>query len=560
MPGPAPAEPTALVPGPVDEIPANVYARRWTILGVLCASLLLIVLANTSMNVALPTMARTLGLSNSAQQWIVDAYSLVFAGLLFTAGTLGDRFGRKGFLQAGLVLFGLGSAFATFLADSGGGIIAARAVMGVGGALVMPATLSILVNTFPAHERARAIAIWTGIAGGGGALGLVLGGWLVEHFWWGSTFAMNIPVVALALVAGAFLLPTSRDPHPSRVDVVGSLLSMGGLGLVVFGLIEAPHWGWASTSTIVTLAAGVAILAGFWRWELHTPAPMLDVRLFRNRNFSVSSLGVTLVFLVMFGFFFVVAQLFQLIFGYGPFESGLRMLAFVPVLVAVTGASPALAARFGTRNVVTTGMLLTAAGVMVLSFLDVGSSYLHVLAGMFVMAGGMGLTMTPMTDLIMSSVPRDKAGVGSAMNDTTRELGTALGVAVLGSLLSSAYASHLPASVDALSPGAADTVRSSLGGAMAVGQQIGGPAGEQLMTAAREAWTSGLQLSLTVGAGIVTLAALITYRFLGRGPAAVDAVDAGETWDDADEAELDGLAALDGAALSGSCPQGTIVG
>ena len=529
-----------------EEIPAAVLARRWSILGVLCTSLLLIVLANTSMNVALPTMARSLDLSSSAQQWVVDAYALVFAGLLFTAGTLGDRFGRKGFLQIGLVLFGIGSAFATFVANSGGAVIAARALMGIGGALVMPATLSILVNSFPSHERAKAIAIWTGISGAGGAVGLVLGGWLVEHFWWGSTFAMNLPVVAIALIVGARILPTSKDSRTTPIDVVGSLLSMAGLGTLVFGLIEAPHWGWASASTTGTIALGLAILAGFVGWELRTPSPMLDVRLFRNRSFGVSSLGVTMVFLVMFGFFFVVIQLFQLLFGYGPFESGLRMIPFIPVMIIFTAATPKLVQRFGTRYVVSAGMVLTAAGVFLLSFVTGESSYGNVLVGMFVMAAGMGLTMTPMTDLIMSSVPRAQAGVGSAMNDTTRELGTTLGVAILGSVLSSVYASNLPGSVDLLPADAASAVRGSLGGALAVGQQMGGSAGEQLITAARDAWTSGMQTALLVGAVVVVAAAAIAFAFLPRRGVAATV----ETFEaDLDEFELEGLGLeLDGVA------------
>ena len=499
-----------------NEIPADVYRRRWVILGVLCTSLLIIVIGNTSLNVALPKMSEALGLTNSQQQWVVDAYSLVFAGLLFTAGTLSDRFGRKGFMQAGVVLFGAASAYATFVASTAVEVIGARAVMGIGGALVMPATLSILVNTFPARERARAIGIWAGVAGGGGALGLVLGGWLVEHFWWGSAFAINVPVTITALVLGALIVPTSRDRHPSKLDPIGALLSMIGLGVFVYGLIEAPKWGWASVTSLGIIGAGIAVLGIFALWELHTKSPMLDVRLFKDRRFGVSSVGMSLVFLTMFGFFFVVSQLFQLVLGYGPFESGLRMLPIMPVMIIFSTRAAGLVERFGARTVVTTGMLLTAAGVLILSFLTASSGYGHVLLGMFVMASGMGLTMTPMTELIMSSVPRDKAGVGSAMNDTTREVGTTLGVAILGSILSSGYTSNLGGAVSGLPESARHAAEGSLAGALGVARQIGGTQGAALVDAAKTAWADGLHLSLMIGAGIVLFAAAIAARYLPR--------------------------------------------
>jgi len=500
----------------INEIPADVYRRRWVILGVLCTSLLIIVIGNTSLNVALPKMSEALGLTNSQQQWVVDAYSLVFAGLLFTAGTLSDRFGRKGFMQAGVVLFGAASAYATFVASTAVEVIGARAVMGIGGALVMPATLSILVNTFPARERARAIGIWAGVAGGGGALGLVLGGWLVEHFWWGSAFAINVPVTITALILGALIVPTSRDRHPSKLDPIGALLSMIGLGVFVYGLIEAPKWGWASVTSLGIIGAGIAVLGIFALWELHTKSPMLDVRLFKDRRFGVSSVGMSLVFLTMFGFFFVVSQLFQLVLGYGPFESGLRMLPIMPVMIIFSTRAAGLVERFGARTVVTTGMLLTAAGVLILSFLTASSGYGHVLLGMFVMASGMGLTMTPMTELIMSSVPRDKAGVGSAMNDTTREVGTTLGVAILGSILSSGYTSNLGGAVSGLPESARNAAEGSLAGALGVAHQIGGTQGAALVDAAKTAWADGLHLSLMIGAGIVLFAAAIAARYLPR--------------------------------------------
>jgi EmrB/QacA subfamily drug resistance transporter len=497
-----------------NEIPPDVFQRRWVILGVLCMSLIIIVIGNTSLNVAMPRMSEALGLTNSQQQWVVDAYALIFAGMLFTAGTLGDRFGRKGFMQAGIAVFGAASAYATFFADSAAEVIGARALMGIGGALVMPATLSILVNSFPSNERAKAIGIWSGIAGGGGALGLVLGGWLVEHFWWGSAFAINVPVAIITLVLGAKLVPSSKDRNPSKLDPVGAALSMAGLGLFVYGLIEAPKWGWGSATSLGVIGAGIAVLSIFVMWELRNSSPMIDVRLFKDRRFGVSSIGMTLVFLTMFGFFFVVSQLFQLVLGYGSFESGLRMLPIMPVMIIFSTRAASLVQRLGARTVVTTGMLLTAGGVFILSFLTPTSGYGHVLLGMIVMGSGMGLTMTPMTELIMSSVPRDKAGVGSAMNDTTREVGTTLGVAVLGSILSSGYTSNLGSAVTSLPAAARETAEGSLAGALGVANQVGGTQGAAIVDAAKSAWTDGLQLSMIIGAGIVLVAAVIAARYL----------------------------------------------
>ena len=534
---------TAIAYDPTGEIPPEVYHRRWVILGVLCTSLIIIVIGNTSLNVALPKMSEALHLSNSQQQWVVDAYSLIFAGMLFTAGTLGDRFGRKGFMQAGVVLFGAASAYATFVANSATDVIASRAVMGIGGALVMPATLSILVNSFPSNERAKAIGIWAGIAGGGGAVGLVLGGWLVEHFWWGSAFAINVPVTVIALVLGARLVPTSKDRNPSKLDPTGAVLSMAGLGVFVYGLIEAPKWGWGSTQSLAVIGSGLAVLAIFVMWELRNTSPMLDMRLFKDRRFGVSSLGMTLVFLTMFGFFFVVSQLFQLVLGYGPFESGLRMLPIMPVMIIFSTRAAGLVQQFGARTVVTAGMILTATGVFILSFLNAASGYGHVLIGMFVMASGMGLTMTPMTELIMSSVPRDKAGVGSAMNDTTREVGTTLGVAVLGSILSSGYTSNLGPVVAALPAPARQTAEGSLAGALGVAREIGGTRGAAIVDAAKSAWADGLHLSMLIGAGIVLVAAAIAARYL---PGKLGSVSEHVRDLDGATAELDGYSVVAG--------------
>ena len=536
-------EPASLDAESADSIPPDVYRRRWVILGVLNLSLLIVVIANTSLNVALPTMARDLELSNSAQQWVVDAYSLVFAGLLFTAGSLGDRWGRKRFLQAGIALFGLASLYGSLFVDSGGSLIVTRAVMGIGGALVMPATLSILVNSFPRGERARAIAIWSGVAGGGSALGIVLGGWLVENFWWGSTFLINVPVAAVALVLGITLLPESKEKAHGRIDLIGAVLSISGLVLLVYGLIEGAHWGWTDPKTLATIGGGVVVLALFGLWELRTQFPMLEVRLFKNKTFTASSIGITLVFLTMFGFFFVVSQLFQLVLGYGPFESGIRMLPITLFFMVFTPMSARAVARLGVRRVVLPGMIATAAGILIISLLTADSSYLHVVAGMAVMSLGMSFTMTPMTTLIMASVPPEHAGMGSAMNDTTRELGTTLGVAVLGSLLSSGFASRFDSAAAALPEDVRHVAESSLAGARIVSDEIGGSQGDALFNAAKDAWVHGLQLSMTVGAGIILAAALLVWRLLPSGPATP--VDA-----DSFEGELDGAVDLDAELAS----------
>ncbi len=532
-------------------VPDNVYRRRWLILGVLCLSLILVVIDNTALNVALPRISENLGLSNSSQQWVVDAYSLVFTGLLFTAGSLGDRWGRKRFLQAGIALFGLGGLYGTFFVSSGAELIATRAAMGIGGALVMPATLSILVNTFPADERAKAIAIWTGVAGGGGSLGIVIGGWLVEHFWWGSTLAMNVPVAVVAIALGLTVLPESRESHPGRIDVVGALLSIAGLGGVVYGLIEGGHWGWTDPKTSVTIGAGVVVLALFGLWELRTKHPMLEVRLFKNATFTASTIGITLVFLTMFGFFFVVSQLFQLVLDYGPFEAGLRMLPMMGFFMVFTPMSAKAVALVGVRRVVIPGMLTTALGVLIISFLQADSGYLHVIAGMAVMSLGMSFTMTPMTTLIMASVPPEHAGMGSAMNDTTRELGTTLGVAVLGSLLSSGFSSQFDSTAQVLPADVRSIASSSLAGARVVSDGIGGSQGEAIFNAAKDAWVNGLQLAMTAGAAILVAATVLTWRLLPKDGSTVEA----EAFDDDRDTDLDldaELAGLDPIPVGGS--------
>ncbi|QYG94880.1 DHA2 family efflux MFS transporter permease subunit [Iamia sp. SCSIO 61187] len=497
-------------------IDPTIYARRWKTLVVLCTSLLIVIIGNTSLNVALPTLARELEASTSSLQWMVDAYALVFAGLLFTAGTIGDRFGRKGALQAGLGVFLVGAAFAT-VADTAGQVITARAIMGIAAAFVMPSTLSILTNVFPAHERPRAIAIWAGISGGGAAIGPIASGWLIEHYWWGSVFLINVPIILIALVAGAVLVPRSKDPEKVPLDFLGAGLSIIGLGSLVYAIIEGPHHGWASPETLLTFAASFTALGLFAAWELRARHPMLDLRLFRDRRFSVASAGMSLTFFAMFGTFFLVAQYFQLVLGYSALESGLLQLPMAAVMMSVAPQVPKLVARFGAARVVPFGLGFTATGLAIFSQVGVSSSIAMVYLSILPLAFGMSLTMTPLTTLIMSSVPLGKAGVGSAMNDTTRELGGALGVAVLGSLVTSQYASSLAPALTGLPDGARSLADSGLTGALAVGQQIGGAPGAALTSAAQQAFVDGLGLAAIVGSLVVFSAAAAAWFLLPKG-------------------------------------------
>ena len=461
--------PTAPASPATHTIDPLVFERRWKILAVLCTSLMVVIVGNTALNVALPTLARTLGASISEQQWMVDGYGLVFAGMLLTAGTIGDRFGRKGALQFGLLVFLAGSLSAYFL-ESAGGVIAGRAVMGFGAAFVMPATLSILTNVFPAEERGKAIAVWAGISGGGAALGPVASGFLLAHFAWGSVFLVNVPIIAIALAAGFVLLPTSRDPHPEALDPLGAVLSIAGLGTLVYAIIEAPHRGWLSGTSVAWFGLALLLIVCFIAWEVRTPTPMLDLRYFRDPRFGVAAAVITLVFFGMFGFFFLLTQYFQLVLGYGTLEAGLKQLPFAVVIMTIAPQSPKLAARFGMNRVVSFGLLCVAGGMLSFTLASTGSLYLEVLPILIIMSSGIALTTPSTTSSIMSAVPQGKAGVGSAMNDTTRELGGALGVAVLGSLVASRFASKLVPALGLLPEATHAQVNSSLAGALQVAQ------------------------------------------------------------------------------------------
>jgi EmrB/QacA subfamily drug resistance transporter len=510
--------------------PKTIHDRRWWTLAVLCLSLVIVFVGNASLNVAIPVLSRELHATTSELQWVVAIYSLVFAGLLFSTGALGDRFGRKGVLQLGLVLYLVGAGLAT-KSTAMGQLIACRGLMGAAAALIMPSTLSILINVFPVEERAKAIAIWASFTGAAGALGPPISGWLLGHFWYGSIFFINVPLILLALIAGRFLVPKSRDPKEAPLDPVGAVLSVIGIVSLVYGLIEAPSNGWMSATTLGSFVIAAVVLTVFALWEYHHREPMLDIRFFRNPAFTTGTVGLMLVFLGMYGVMFLLTQYFQLVLGFTALGAAIRLLPMPPIMLIVSPQTPRLCARFGAYRVVATGMLFIAGGFALLSRVGVHTPYIYVLCSLIPFISGMALTMSPMTSSIMSAVPARRAGAGSAMNDASRELGAALGIAVLGSVAASKYSSsldrvirHLPAQLQA-------QARSSLTGAQQVASQLPHPAGAIVHAGANAAFIDGIHLACAVGAGLAGAAAVLVIRWLPRTatvPAAGEAPALGE--------------------------------
>ncbi len=535
---------------------AGTDRRRWWILAVLCLSVLLVVVDNTIVNVALPTISRRLSASTQDLQWVVDAYTLVFAGLLLVGGNLGDRLGRRRMLQAGLVLFALTSVGAA-LSRSTGELIAGRAAMGVAAALIYPATLALLSSTFTvARERATAIGIWSGVSGLAVAIGPVTGGLLLRHFAWSSVFYVNVPIVIIALAAGWRLLPESRDPGAGRFDPLGAVASMAGIGLLVWTIIEAPRHGWGSVTTIAGFAGSLLILGLFAVSQLRRPDPMLDVRLFRNPRFTAASAAIALAFFGLFGFIFLITQYFQIVRGYDPLRAGVATLPFALVTGAFSPVAIVLMKRAGTKVIVTAGLLLMSAGFVVASGTQVDSAYWgRVIVSMTLMAAGLALTASPATEAIMGALPRNKAGAGSAVNDTTREVGGTLGVAIVGSVMSSAYGSHVAHALARL--GAPEAVRAAARQSIVAGLDVAGhlPPGlrEAAAAAARQSFIHGLWAGSLVAAGATAVAALGTLAFL---PARVrrPAGDA-ETAPAAGTAPADTAATGDRAAERAAAPR-----
>ncbi|MFN8024946.1 MAG: MFS transporter [Acidimicrobiia bacterium] len=501
--------------------PAYAHARRWVALGVVSGSLLVIGVDNTVLNIALPTLARShaaggLNASGSELQWIVDSYTIVFAGLLLTAGSLGDRFGRYRALTFGLVLFGIGSALSAE-ASSAGSLIATRSIMGIGAAFIMPATLSIITNVFTAPaERARAIGVWAGIVAVGIGFGPVIGGFLLQHFWWGSVFLVNVPIVIVALFLGYLFVPDSRDESAPKLDPLGSVLSIIGLATFLWAIIEAPSKGWTSAPVLGGFAVSVVVLGAFMLWELRYPSPMLDMRFFENPRFSAASAAITIVFIALFGMLFLLTQYLQSVLGYSTIEAGAVLLPMSAMMMIFAPRSPRLVARHGNKRVVAAGMTLVCLAFLLMTTFGTDTSVWQVIAITMVSGLGMAHVMAPATDSIMGSLPREKAGVGSAMNDTTRQVGGAFGVALLGSIAVTIYSSEFRDALRSvrLPKGVVAHGSDSVGAALGTLGELSGRTAEKVTDAAHTAFVHGFHASLLVGAAVVFVGILAVVRWL----------------------------------------------
>jgi EmrB/QacA subfamily drug resistance transporter len=469
------------------------------ILLVVCLALATVVSAVASLNVALPEIARETHATQTQLSWIIDAYALVFAALLLPAGALGDRYGRRRALVAGLAIFG-GASLAAMTVTDASALVALRALLGVGAALVMPATLSTITATFPAERRAQAISVWAGVAGASAILGLLTSGILLEFWSWPSVFALNVLLAAIALVGALRVVPESAERNAARLDVVGAIIAAAGLGVLVYALIQAPEAGWLAPQTLVGIAAGLGILAGFTAWEVRRPQPLLDPRLFGNRQFAAGMLSLTAQFFAFFGFIFVILQFLQLVRGDSSLVAALSLLPMVAFMMPSARLAARLVGRFGVMRVCVTGLVLAAGGFAILAQLDAGSSYWLMAAGLVSLGAGAGMAMTPATTSVTEALPASEQGVASAMNDLARELGGALGIAVLGSLLNATYRDHLAAYLRPLPAAAAERAQDSL----ALAERIGGT----IAPHAQSAFVDGMHVALLCGAAVVVAAAV----------------------------------------------------
>ncbi|MEU8547920.1 MFS transporter [Streptomyces roseoverticillatus] len=463
---------------PVDEMDGP-YKRRWAALGVLCISLLIIVMANTSLTVAAPDMVKDLGLGSSDLQWVIDGYTVPYAALMLILGAVGDKYSRRGALVLGLLVFGAASV-AGSLVDSSAGVIAARAVMGIGAAMIMPATLSLLAATFPREVRAKAITIWTATAGLAIAVGPLVAGALLEDHGWASTFLINVPIAALGIIGALALVPPSKAAGVKSIDYVGGLLSVVWVGSLIYMIIEGPHFGWGAKAIAAAVIAGVGLVL-FVLWELRHPHPVLDVRRFTKRAFAGSTMAVALFFLAVFGAFYYLTQHLQFVLGYSPLDTGLRMLPLAGAVFVGGALTAVLTPKVGMKVTVACGMTVGTVAIALLARVDASSTYDDFVLPLIILGLAIGLSLSPCTNAIMGSFPEDQLGVGGAVNSTSIEMGGSLGIAILGTVLAKTYSSNLgDAAAEAAAAGgpklpekALGVAQDSVGAGLAVAKEVG---------------------------------------------------------------------------------------
>ncbi|MCX4968961.1 MFS transporter [Streptomyces sp. NBC_00654] len=509
-------------PAAVPRVPEAIHRRRWAILTVLMFSLLIVVLDNSILNVAVKTIASPaptgIGATQSELEWAINSYTLVFAGLLFTAGLLGDRIGRKKVLLFGILVFGIGSGLAA-LSSSPAELITWRALMGFGAAFVMPATLAVLMNVFERDEQPKAIGIWAGSVGLGIAIGPITGGLLLEHFWWGSIFLVNVPVVVVALVAMVLLVPDSRDPKPGKVDPLGVVLSIVGLVLLVYGIIRGGELAdFTDTTVLVSTIGGLVVLAGFVWHEKRSSHPAIDITYFRKPAFSAAVAAIALVFFALMGVTFFSAFYLQSVRGYSALESGLLIVPLAAAQIIFAPRARLVVDRFGARAVCTVGMLLVAGGLAAFALFDAGTPVWVMCLVFFAQGTGMAHIMPPVTVAVMQALPREKAGSGSAINNTFRQVGGALGVAVLGSVLSTVYRGDIEGHLAGVPAGVRDVAGESIEATLGVAAGLG-PAGKPLVAAANDAFIGAMHVTALGSAAVALIGALVVGLFLpGRPP------------------------------------------
>jgi DHA2 family multidrug resistance protein-like MFS transporter len=479
--------------------PATGHPRRWSILMVLCLSLLVLVVDNTVLNLAIPSLMRDLSATPADVQWMIDAYILVFAGLLLTAGSLSDRYGRRRALIIGLAVFGVASLLAT-LAQNPWQLVAARALMGAGGSLLMPSTLSIMFTVFPAEEQRKAMAAWSTVAMVGVVAGPTVGGFLLDHFWWGSVFLVNVPIAVVAVIAAVILMPESRGPV-RRPDPVGAVFTMIGMGALIWAIISIPAKGWSSAQVIFGLTVGVVILAAFGIWERRIDHPMVPLAIFRDRNFSGASFSIVLLSFTAGGLLLALTQYLQFVLGYTPLKAGLALLPYAVAAVLFNSLGATLGKKLSDRTLIVAGLLIIAAGFAVLTTATATSGYGPLIAGFLVMGVGGGLAGPAAYTSLMRAVPPEHRGVGSAMNDTVQQTGAAFSVAILGSVLAAVYSAALPAAVP-------ERARGSIADTLALGPGFA--------AAAREAFTHAMKIAMVVGVAGALAGTVVAFVVLPR--------------------------------------------